>query len=74
MTIIKKERGLSRMKESNNLLAAVLTIVGGLGVGTMVAKRDAKIIAENETLKNKVLYWQVLAALSCASSLIGWYL
>jgi len=67
-------RGLNWMENSNNILAAILTIVGGLGVATIAAKRDAKLLAENEKLKNQVLTWRILAVLVSVSSLVGWYL
>jgi|8_EtaG_2_1085327.scaffolds.fasta_scaffold49783_3 O-antigen/teichoic acid export membrane protein len=62
------------MESSNNILAAILTIVGGLGVATITAKKDAKLVAKNEKLKNQVTLWRVLAVLGSVSSLVGWYL
>ena len=54
----------------NDLLPAILTILGSIGAAIAVSKRERMLRIENESLKSQVLLWRPLTAV--ASGVAGW--
>ena len=57
----------------NDLLPAILTILGSIGAAIAVSKRERMLRIENESLKSQVLLWRTLTV---AASLVAggsWY-
>jgi hypothetical protein len=61
---------LTKENLANDLLPAILTILGSIGAAIAVSKRERMLRIENESLKSQVLLWRTLTAV--ASGVAGW--
>lgn len=57
----------------NDLLPAILTILGSIGAAIAVSKRERMLRIENESLKSQVLLWRTLTATASAVAAWSWY-
>lgn len=64
---------MARDNLGNDLLPAILTILGSVGAAIAVSKRERMLRLENESLKNQVLLWRVLTVAASLAAGGSWY-
>lgn len=57
----------------NDLLPAILTILGSIGAAIAVSKRERMLRIENESLKSQVLLWRTLTVVASLVAGGSWY-